>query len=112
MVTKSERTMELYKQVGAEARLLKALLTTFAVDSSKITYAKDSDRLSKNIREIEEMISGMEDQMFRDHPSLSNEYINVFYGTVSEEKQPLNSVDKEIRIIAEKTAKKLFDKAE
>ena len=94
MVERRDRTLELYKTIGEEARLLKHFLTTFVVDSSKILYANDSDRLSAITHKIEKMISAMEDQMFRDYPDLGHDYINVFYGGLFGE--AINSVDSEI----------------
>lgn len=94
MVKRSDRTLELYKTIGAEARLIKHFLTEFVVDSSKIQYAKDSDRLSAITHSIEKLISDMEDQMFRDYPELGHDYINVFYGGLFGE--AINSVDSEI----------------
>lgn len=94
MIKRSDRTLDLYKTIGAEARLVKHFLTDFVVDASKIQYAKSSDRLSATMDVIERLISDMEDQMFRDYPELGHDYINIFYGGIFGE--PINDVDSEI----------------
>ena len=94
MIKRSDRTLDLYKTIGAEARLVKHFLTEFVVDASKIQYAKSSNHLSATVSVIERLISDMEDQMFCDYPELGHDFVNVFYGGIFEE--PINDVDSEI----------------
>ena len=99
MIERKKRTLDLYKQIGAEARIVKQILTLFFVDVSSVLYAKDNDRAQKCDQVINSVISNAEDQMFRDYPRLGHDYINVFYGGLKQE--PINEVDREIMTIAE-----------
>lgn len=98
MIERKKRTLDLYKQIGAEARIVKQFLTRFLVDISRVLYAKDNDRALKYDQVINTIISNAEDQMFRDYPCLGHYYINVFYGSLKQE--PINEVDREIMTIA------------
>ena len=97
MIDRKDRTMDLYKRIGAEARFIKRMMCRFIVDSSKIMYAPDTAKLMNTSRKMDTIISGMEDQMFRDYPELGHDYVNVFYGAPDAE--TLNSVDAEVREI-------------
>lgn len=97
MIDKKDRTIDLYKRIGAEARFIKRMMCWFVVDSSKIMYAQDTEKLMNISRKMDTIISGMEDQMFRDYPELDHDYINVFYGAPDIE--TLNSVDAEVKEI-------------
>ena len=52
------------------------------------------------------MCSRADDNMFHDHPEISNEYMDVFYGAVSG--KPRNAVDAEVIARAKETADGLF----
>ncbi len=47
-----------------------------------------------------------EDNMFRDHPDLTDEYLDVFYG--STEMEPRNDVDRKVIAMAREAADGLF----
>ena len=98
MIGRKKRTLDLYKQIGAEARILKQILPQFLVDISKVLCANDNNRAWKYEQVMSSVISNAEDQMFRDYPSLGHDYINVFYGGLRQE--PINEVDSEITMIA------------
>ena len=58
------------------------------------------------MKRIDEVCSKVEDELLRDYPDLSNEYIDVFYG--SADLSPRNDVDRQVMAIARKAAEKLF----
>jgi len=102
MLSKKERTMERYKKAGAEMRLLKTLGGNTAVDLSLVLSAADTDKFLKALRMIEEVSVRAEDNMFRDHPELPDEYVDVFFGDT--DKKPRNSVDEMMIDMAIETA--------
>lgn len=106
MYRRSERTMETYMKAGAEMRLYKTLGTRLAVDISGVLSAADQDKLLRALGKIDEVCSRAEDNMFHDHPELSNEYIDVFYGSTDNE--PRNGVDEKILGMAKEAADGLF----
>ena len=81
MDKKQNRTIELYKEIGARSRLIKIFLGDFLINAQHVLYATEQDKLMyKDIKHIELLISTMEDRMFQDHPELGHDYTNVFYG--------------------------------
>ena len=106
MLRNTERTMETYKKAGALMRLLKELGGEALVETSKVLKASDSDRFWRALNTIDIICSRAEDNMFTDHPELSSEYTDVFYGTVGME--PRNAVDEEVIELARKSADELF----
>ena len=108
MLNKKERTLELYLKAGSEMRLLKALGGKAAVDVSGVISAADADKLMKALRMIEDVSFAAENNMFRDHPRLSAEYIDVFYGCTGNE--PRNSVDRKVLGMAREEADGLFER--
>lgn len=108
MLSKKERTIDEYKQAGAEMRLFKELSAKFMVDLSKVLSAPDTDKLYRALRRIDEVCSRAEDNMFHDYPKLGNEYLSVFYGSTSNE--PRNAVDEEVITTAKKMAGGLFER--
>lgn len=107
MLQKKNRTIDEYKRAGAEMRLLKNLGTKLAVDISKVVSAADYEKLSRALNRIDEVCSHAEDNMFRDFPQLDNQYVDVFYGNVSD--FPRNQVDEEQIALAKKVADELFE---
>ena len=106
MYTKKDRTLDEYKQAGAKMRLFKQLGVTLAVDISKALSAGDTDKLLRALEKVDEICSRAEDNMFRDHPDLGSEYINVFYGDVFY--KPRNELDAEMIERARAAADGLF----
>lgn len=106
MVSKKERTMERYMKAGAEMRLFKNLGAKMITDISYVLSAADQDKLMRAMDKVSEVCSRAEDNMFRDHPQLSNEYIDVFYGNV--ESEPRNDVDRKVIEMAREAADGLF----
>ena len=106
MKNKKERTLELYKSIGAEMRLVKTLSKKMASDVSLVLSASDKDKLDKALNIIDDISSKAEDNMFRDYPELGDEYINVFFGSLNSE--PKNKIDAEIIKRAQAVAYELF----
>lgn len=106
MYTKKDRTLDEYKRAGGEMRLFKQLGATLSVDISKVLSAGDTDKLLRALEKVDEICSRAEDNMFRDHPDLGSEYIDVFYGNVFSE--PRNELDAEMIERARAAADGLF----
>ncbi|RRG07466.1 MAG: hypothetical protein DUD30_00800 [Lactobacillus sp.] len=94
MVTKKYRTLDDYKKAGAAMRLFKAVASKLVVDSSVILSAADTDSLMGAVDRVERLCSRAEDNMFKDFPEVSNDYLSVFYGDLAD--TPYNEVDEEI----------------
>ena len=103
MVQKNKRTINVYLQAGASARLYKEA----ARDISKVLPSADTDKLLKLLNRIDAICSKAEDSMFRDHPDLSDEYLDTFYGDLRTE--PRNDTDKKVIDLARETAQELFN---
>ncbi len=108
MLKKNRRTVDTYMKAGAEMRLFKNLGTRLAVDISQVLSATDTEKLLRALDKVDEICSKAEDNMFRDHPELPDEYIDVFYGNTGDE--PRNDVDEEIIRMAKKVADELFER--
>ncbi len=100
------RTLDDYKKAGAWMRLLKAVLAETYMECSKVLKAKDTDSLESAIRRVDAVCSKAEDNMFGDFPELSNQYIDVFYGTPN---ISTTDVDKEQIALMRKLVKELFE---
>ena len=110
MYNKNERTMEVYVEAGAYARLLSDVGTKAAVAMSKVLPAKETDRLVNLLHRFDEVKSKADDQLFRDFPQIGNEGTDVFYGTLSAE--PRNKLDAEVIGTAKAKAAELFGDGE
>ncbi len=106
MLKRSERTIDTYMKAGAEMRLYKNMGVRLSVDISKVLSAADQDKLANAMRRIDEICSKAEDNMFHDHPELSDQYVDVFYGNLEDE--PRNDVDARVLDIAREAADELF----
>ena len=107
MLNKNERTMEVYVEAGAYARLLSDIGAKAAVAMSKVLPAKDVDRLVILLNRIDEIKCKADDQLFRDFPQIGHEGTDVFYGTLSQ--APENELDRTVISAAKQQAKGLFD---
>ena len=96
MINKKERTIELYKLVGAEMRLFRTLGGNLAIHMSQVLLSTDTDKFMRVLQKIDEVRSRAEDNMFHDHPEVSNDYLNVFYGDLKHEPEPRYGVRKEM----------------
>lgn len=106
MLMKKRRTLEVYKTAGAKMRLFKTLAAKLLTDISCVLSASDQDKLMRALDKIDEVCSHAEDNMFNDHPKLSAEYVDVFYGVVNAD--PRNELDAEMVQRARQTADDLF----
>lgn len=103
------RTLEMYKKVGAEARLLKEIFHHFDVDGSNISPDTISGKLFTIDKKLSQLISDMEDLMFHDFPrQLDNDYTHVFYGSLDPMYKSRSEVDREIRDISKNLLKEWF----
>ena len=108
MISKKQRTLDLYMQAGAEMRLLKTLASKLSIDISQFVYRRDWDKFERALRIIDEVCSKAEDNMFADYPDLTNDYIHVFYSTTNV--KPVNDADRKTLAIAREVADKLVYK--
>lgn len=106
MLDKKERTLERYMRAGAGMRLYRELGTRLAMDISEVLPAADTDRLLRAMDKIDRVCTVAEDNMFKDHPGISNEYLDVFYGAIDGE--PRNEVDRKVIRMAREAADGLF----
>ena len=106
MLLKKRRTLELYKSAGAKMRLYKSLGAKLVTEISCVLSATDTEKLMRAMDKIDEVCSRAEDNMFNDHPEISDEYVDVFYGAVSDE--PRNDLDAEMVQRARKAADDVF----
>lgn len=106
MKRKSNRTMEMYVEAGAYARLLSDIGTKAVVSMSQILPANESDKLVHLLNKFSEVKCKADDQLFSDYPNLGNEGTDVFYGTLSME--PRNELDEEVIRTAKQKAMALF----
>lgn len=106
MITRKERTIETYKRAGALMRLFKELGGEALMETSKVLKSSDSDKFWKALNAIDVICIRAEDNMFRDYPDLSDEYLDVFSGPVCA--KPRNAVDEEIIALAKDAANGLF----
>ena len=107
MLEKNRRTVDTYMKAGAEMRLFKALGTRMAVDISRVLSVSDTNKLLRALGKVDEICSKAEDNMFADHPQLSNQYLDVFYGHTSDEAR--NDVDRKVIKLAREVADELFE---
>lgn len=107
MLKKYERTIDTYMKAGAKMRLFKTLGTKLYVDISRVISASDRQKLARALGSVDEICSRAEDNMFRDHPGLSAEYIDVFYGSTGND--PRNDIDRKVIAMAREAADGLFE---
>lgn len=105
---KQDRDIDLYLKVGAMMRLLHQINTDVSILASGVLKAKDIDQWTRAGQKIELIRSRAEDYMFEDHPELSNDYLNAFYGSLFEEsdsevdRKAAETVDSYLRDFLEK----------
>ena len=64
MINKKERTIELYKLVGAEMRLFRTLGGNLTIHMSQVLLSTDTDKFMRVLQKIDEVRSRAEDNMF------------------------------------------------
>lgn len=100
--------MEAYKAAGASVRLLNEVATNAVVKMSMILPVKETDRLVVLTNRINDIASKAESQMYTDHPELSAEFTDVFYGNLSDE--PRTDVDAEVIQLAKEQMENRFNR--
>ena len=104
--TSGNRTIELYKQIGAEFRMMKDVTTKLCMDASKVLSPSETEKMTRALGKLDQIRSKAEDHMFKDHPEVTNDYLSVFYGNLGD--SPNNPIDEEVAGIAKKVADELF----
>lgn len=97
-----DKSMEAYKAAGAAMRLLDEAAANAVVKASVIFPTKETDRLMRLAGRIGEFAAKADTLMFTDHPELSNEYTDVFFGNLSG--NPRTEVDAEVVRLAKEQA--------
>lgn len=105
-----KRTIESYMRPGAKIRLLKTLAISTDVALSKVLTKAERKPLEKFMEILTELSSDLDGRMFGEHPELSNDYVDVFYGDLSHE--PKNEVDEKVIAMAKEVGDELFRKAD
>lgn len=105
MFNKKERTIDQYMKVGAEARLLKTLVSRFYVDVASIIPKHDVHRLDRALEIINDVCCKADGRMFHDHPELDNAFTKVFYGATNF--KPRDDLEQSLLAIASEVADKL-----
>ena len=103
---KHKKTLEQYMELGAKFRTFKTMASKLCVDASQFMSRDDWNRMQKAVEKIAAYASSIEDEMFREYPELSDEYVDVFYGATTNE--PRGSVDANIVERAKKFCEQLF----
>ena len=94
MLSEKNRTVERYLEAGAMIRFLKSVFTNTVTVMAPLMTSKDLEYMLKAHDRLEEISMRTENRMFNDHPRLSTDYYNVFYGDKTTE--PRSDVDKEV----------------
>ena len=105
MLNKDERTIAVYMKAGALMRLYKTIGAKLFDAVGMVISAADRKKLLCALHGIGSVCSNAEDNMFRDHPNLSDQYTNVFYG--STESEPRSDVDKAVLAMVRETAEEI-----
>ena len=103
MLNKDERTIAVYMKAGALMRLYKTIGAKLFDAIGTVISAADRKKLLCALHGIDAVCSNAENNMFRDHPDLSRQYTDVFYG--STELEPRSDVDKAVLAMAREIAK-------
>ena len=104
--------MRLFKTVYGE------VITTLSEvmpkqDVEKIVRAMDKvekqdvEKIVRAMDKVDQVCSDTEDRMFLEHPDLSNEYIDVFYGDVRNDTR--TDVDRKVVKMAHEMTEQLFE---
>lgn len=105
MKPKNERTIDYYKFVGANFRLLKELATMCYVEGLAVVPKHERHVMLTMLNKARSACDLAEASMWGDHPGLSEEYTAVFDGCTH--KKPFGEIDKEVIEIARKIADNL-----
>lgn len=77
----NHREIKDYEKMGACLRLLKGNLSALLrLSSGKVPKSMYNSRIWAIDKELAKISGDLEERMLHDHPEVSNEYLNVFYG--------------------------------
>ena len=106
MQSRKDRTVERYMRAGAALRLFKTVYGEVITTLSEVMPKKDLEKIVRAMDKVNQVCSDTEDRMFLEHPDLSNEYIDVFYGDVRNDTR--NEVDWKVVQMAHELSESLF----
>ncbi|MCH4027321.1 MAG: hypothetical protein LKE84_00220 [Lachnospiraceae bacterium] len=107
MQSRKDRTVERYMRAGAAMRLFKTVYGEVITTLSKVMPKQDVEKIVRAMDKVEQVCSDTEDRMFLEHPDLSNEYIDVFYGDVRNDTR--TDVDRKVVKMAHEMTEQLFE---
>lgn len=106
MLSRQDRTVEKYMRAGAAMRLFKTAYSEVITSLSEVMPKQDYEKVMRAMYKVDQVCSDTEDRMFREHPDLDNEYIDVFYGDLKNDTR--NDVDKKVVQMAHEMSDRLF----
>ncbi|MBO5342267.1 MAG: hypothetical protein J6A73_06260 [Lachnospiraceae bacterium] len=101
-----KKMLEQYKELGAMFRTYKTMAVKLSVNASNFLTKAKWQKLQKAVDTVGSFASELEDKMFEEHPELTDEYVDVFYGATTNE--PRNELDAEMVTRAKAFCKTLF----
>lgn len=101
-----KKTLEQYKELGAMFRTYKTMAAKLSVTASNFLTKAKWQKLQKAVDTVGSFASELEDKMFEEHPEITDEYVDVFYGATTNE--PRNELDAEMVDRARAFCKTLF----
>ena len=78
---KRTRTIDDYKRAGAWMRLLKTVLAETHLSCSDVLNKNDCLIFDSITKKVNIICSRTEDKMFKDHPELNSDALDIFYGS-------------------------------
>ncbi len=82
MLNKKERTLDVYKEIGAYVRLCKAFLSKLVVQASQVNTVKENAKLKRALDIIFNAGDDLESKMFEECAGLSPEHEHIFRGDI------------------------------
>lgn len=107
ILAKKDRTLEAYKQAGAQVRLCKAAAVSAAVALGGVLTSDEYAKVTRALSLLDEAVCRADDRMFHDHPGIGDDYTRVFYGHLGSD--TISPVDEEVRRLAREYADGLFE---
>ena len=104
ILSKKQRTLDVYKCAGAKMRLCKEVATSAVCTLSGVLPANKLAKALRALSLLNEACSEAEERMFQDHPYLGGRVIRVFFGSLSGDSA--SALDDEIRKMAKNFANK------
>lgn len=101
---KKNANIEDYIALGADAKLLNAISRKIICNDSLLL--EETDKISKHIKAIEDILKKQENQMFTKWPQLTDDYLRVFYGSLKDVRNP---IDRQVADLAKQSAEQLFE---